>query len=141
MLAVVTLHPGVQGRNYRLSTERDYQAIWKAQKRLKAILDEWESGGKKGLCPVPDETINPIRPSPNARGLSGVTRYGMLNFSDLFSTRQKVALLTFADLIQESNSNVSRACVHLLAIAIGRLADASVVKHWQWCGTQVRRIR
>ena len=42
MLAVVTLQPGMQGRNYRLPNDRDYQAVWKAQKRLKAILDEWE---------------------------------------------------------------------------------------------------
>lgn len=42
MLAVVTLHPGMQGRNYRLPNERDYHAVWKAQNRLKAILDDWE---------------------------------------------------------------------------------------------------
>jgi len=42
LLAVVTLRPGEQGRHYRLPTERDYQAVWKAQKRLKVILDEWE---------------------------------------------------------------------------------------------------
>ena len=60
MLAVVTLYPGIQGRNYRLPTEHDYEAVWKAQKRLKAILDKWEKEGKKGLCPVPDEPLPPI---------------------------------------------------------------------------------
>lgn len=47
MLAVVTLHLGIQGRNYRLPSERDYQAVWKAQKRLKEILDEWDAVGRK----------------------------------------------------------------------------------------------
>jgi putative DNA methylase len=64
MLAVVTHQAGIQGRNYRLPTKQDYNAVWKAQKRLEAILDEWERGGKKGLCPLPDEptpTINTHR--------------------------------------------------------------------------------
>ncbi|MBI3950366.1 MAG: DUF1156 domain-containing protein, partial [Acidobacteria bacterium] len=34
LLAVVTLKPGEQGRFYRLPTERDYEAVWKAAKAL-----------------------------------------------------------------------------------------------------------
>ena len=49
LLAVVTLRRGQQGRHYRLPTDRDYQAVWKAQKRLKAILDEWEVGQASSL--------------------------------------------------------------------------------------------
>jgi len=88
MLAVVTLHPGIQGRNYRLPVARDYQAVLSAEKRLDTILAEWERGGKKGLCPVPDEPLPPI-------GTLGfrVQRYGMLQWGDLFTARQKVALL------------------------------------------------
>ena len=77
MLAVVTLHPGIQGRNYRLPTEQDYKAVWKAQKRLKAILDEWERGGKKGLCPVPDEPTPAGGGSGAGRAFS-VQKYGMM---------------------------------------------------------------
>ncbi len=67
LIAVVTLKPNEQGRHYRLPNQSDYEAVWKAQKRLKAILDEWEKTpspqpspngrGRKGegLCPVPDE--------------------------------------------------------------------------------------
>jgi len=68
MTAVVTLHPGMKGRSYRLPAERDYQAVGKAQKRLKAILDEWERGGKKGLCPVPDEPLPLMSGTFNAEG-------------------------------------------------------------------------
>ena len=91
MLAVVTLKPGEQGRHYRLPTERDYEAVRKAQERLAAILGEWERGGKQGLCPVPDEPLPPI-------GTLGfrVQRYGMLQWGDLFTARQKVALATLA---------------------------------------------
>ncbi len=116
MLAVVTLSPGIQGRNYRLPTERDYEAVWKAQKRLKAILDEWEKGGRKGLCPVPDE------PTP-AGGGSGAGRafslwkYGMMVFGDLFTARQKIALSVFGKNI--TGLPISRP----LALALGKLVD------------------
>ncbi len=92
MTAVVTLHPGIQGRHYRLPTERDYQAVWKAQKRDQQMLDEWERGGKKGLCPVPNEPLPPI-------GTLGfrVQRYGMFQWGGLFTARQKVGLLVLTN--------------------------------------------
>jgi len=88
MLAVVTLRPGEQGRCYRLPIERDYKGARKAQERLAALLGEWERGGKQGLCPVPDEPLPPV-------GTLGfrVQRYGMLQWGDLFTARQKVALV------------------------------------------------
>ena len=67
LTAVVTLRPGKTGRHYRLPTEADYAAVRAAQARLAGILDEWERGGKQGLCPVPDE------PTP-AGGGSGAGR-------------------------------------------------------------------
>jgi len=97
MLAVVTLRPGEQGRHYRLPTERDYEAVRRAQERLAAILGEWERGGRQGLCPVPDEPLPPI-------GTLGfrVQRYGMLQWGDLFTARQKVALVTLVKLTTEA---------------------------------------
>lgn len=125
MLAVVTLNSGVQGRNYRVPTGRDYQAVWKAQKRLKAILDEWERGGKKGLCPVPDEPFPPI-------GTLGfrVQRYGMLQWGDLFTARQKVALVTLVRLLTHrrgvegiESKALSEALRIAMAMVLGRCAD------------------
>ena len=88
MTAVVTLRPGEKGRHYRLPTEADYAAVRRAQERVAEILAEWERGGKQGLCPVPDEPLPPI-------GTLGfrVQRYGMLEWGDLFTARQKVAFL------------------------------------------------
>ncbi len=123
LLAVVTLKPGEAGRHYRLPTERDYEAVWKAQKRLKEMLDEWERGGKQGLCPVADEPLNSIRPSPNARGLSAVTRYGMLTFADLFTARQKVALVTLARLTTEAQRTQRSEIAELMAVLVNRCAD------------------
>jgi len=118
MLAVVTLKPGEQGRHYRLPTERDYTATRKAQERLAAILGEWERGGKHGLCPVPDEPLPPI-------GTLGfrVQRYGMLQWGDLFTARQKVALLELAR--RASHESVPTGVSGALSLAVGRCCEQS----------------
>jgi adenine-specific DNA methylase len=124
LLTVVTLKPGEQGRHYRLPTERDYEAVRRAQERLAAILEEWERGGRQGLCPVPDEPLPPI-------GTLGfrVQRYGMLQWGDLFTARQKVALLEFGRSVArhwntEGNER-GRCCdlVELVALAASKRAD------------------
>jgi adenine-specific DNA methylase len=117
LLAVVTLRPGEQGRHYRLPTERDYEAVRKAQERLRQILDEWERGGKQGLCPVPDEPLPPI-------GTLGfrVQRYGMLQWGDLFTARQKVALVTLARLVRERPGADGEAVRAAMAICVDKVA-------------------
>ena len=121
LLAVVTLHPGMQGRNYRLPTERDYQAVWKAQKRLKAILDEWERGGKKGLCRVPDEPI----PLTEIRRIS-VPLYGCTSWGNLFTSRQSVALTILSGLARSqstSSAALTSAVNRLLALSVSKQAE------------------
>ena len=115
MLAVVTLQPGAQGRHYRLPSEHDYKAVWKAQKMLSQILDEWERDGRKGLCPVPNEPLPPV-------GTLGfrVQRYGMLQWGDLFTVRQKVALLS---LTSHAQSVKQSAVKELLALSLSKLAE------------------
>ena len=48
-----------------------------AQARVSNLLEEWERGGKQGLCPIPDEPLPPI-------GTLGfrVQRYGMLQWGE-----------------------------------------------------------
>jgi hypothetical protein len=124
LLAVVTLREDEQGRHYRLPAKRDYQAVWKAQKRVKEILEEWEKGGKRGLCPVPDEPLPPI-------GTLGfrVQRYGMLQWGDLFTARQKVMLTLLLRLINDSGDISIR---ELLALTLGKLADkATSLCRWK----------
>ncbi len=93
LLAVVTLQEGERGRQYRLPTDKDYKAVWKATKKLAEVAAGKLSGG---LCPVPDEPLPPI-------GTLGfrVQRYGMMQWGDLFTARQKLALF---QLIRESRS-------------------------------------
>src|SRR5438093_11290547 len=79
LLSVAVLRPGQSGRAYRTATPADYQPIRLAKQMLARITTETLPDG---LSVVPDEPINSIRPSPNARGLSAVTRYGMDTFGD-----------------------------------------------------------
>jgi putative DNA methylase len=44
---------------------------------------------------LPQDTINPIRPYKNTRGLSAVTRIGISRFRDLYTARQAIAIRTF----------------------------------------------
>jgi adenine-specific DNA methylase len=126
MLAVVTLKPGEQGRHYRLPTERDYEAVHNAQKRLAAILDEWERCGKQGLCPVPDE------PLPLMSGTFNVPIYGMNRWGDLFTARQKVALLTLSTLVERvGREETTGALREVLALSLGKvLRHCNVVSKW-----------
>jgi putative DNA methylase len=137
MLAVVMLRPGETGRHYRLSNGRDYGATWNAKKRLKGILDEWERDGKKGLCPVPDEPLPPI-------GTLGfrVQRYGMLKWGDLFTARQKVALVTLArHMAACSNCDHVSADHELLSVVVSRCSSFwSSLNMWVSTGEFVANV-
>jgi adenine-specific DNA methylase len=118
LLAVVTLRPGETGRHYRLPTERDYEAVRKAQARVAKLLADWERGGKQGLCPVPDEPLPPI-------GTLGfrVQRYGMLQWGDLFTARQKVAMRTVALAAHDRPQTGDDSTRTTMTMVVGRCAD------------------
>ena len=126
LLAVVLLKPGETGRHYRLPAGRDYEAVRQALARVTKILDEWDRAGKQGLCPVPDESLPPI-------GTLGfrVQRYGMLQWGDLFTARQKVALATLARLVRERPGADGEAVRAGMAFAISKQSDFnSTLSRW-----------
>ena len=135
MLAVVTLKPGEPGRRYRLPTERDYEAVRKAQAWVARILEEWERGGKMGLCPVPDELLPPI-------GTLGfrAQRYGMLQWGDLFTARQILGLCTLTSVARASAPDGS-PLLALLSFLVSRASDrnASLVG-WDTNGEKVGHV-
>ena len=114
MTAVVTLKEGQQGRHYRLPTDADYTAVRLAQERLENILDEWVAEGRQGLCPVPDEPLPPI-------GTLGfrVQRYGILQWGDLFTARQKAALVELRRLTASAQTDREP-----LSLALSRASNA-----------------
>ena len=122
MTAVVALKPGQTGRHYRLPTDRDYEAVHKAQALVAQILEKWECGGKQGLCPVPDEPTPAGGGSGAGRAFS-VQRYGMLQWGDLFTARQKFGLTVLGGWIQGAEG--AQAMRELLALALDRIASRS----------------
>ena len=118
MTAVVTLRSGEPGRHYRLPTEADYHAVRLAQERVARILNEWEQGGRQGLCPVPDEPT-PIGGGSGAGRAFSVQRYGMLRWGDLFTARQQAALLVLGRLTASNEAHQQT-----LSMAFSRTANA-----------------
>ena len=120
MTAVVTLKPGEKGRHYRLPTSEDYAAVRRAQARVERILDTWEREGRQGLCPVPDEPT-PTKNTHRAVG-SQIPLYNMVQWGDLFTARQKTALVEFVRMMANPSVGVLE---ELIALLLGKMADGN----------------
>jgi adenine-specific DNA methylase len=128
LVAVVTARSEQQGRTYRLPTERDLAAARAAAEELRRRAKAG-SGTNRSL--VPDEPIPTERPSPNARGLSAVTRMGVRTFGDLFAPRAALTLTTLNRLVEAISDDLSQteepglaaAVASCLALAVDRQAD------------------
>lgn len=119
IVAVVTLRPQEPGRHYRSPTDRDYQAVWKAQVRLAMIRARVGTDGKEAY-PTPNEPT-PQDGTGSVGGGFRTRKYGIQCFGDFFTARQSLALLTLARLVREHcASDDSR---DVLALVLGRLAD------------------
>jgi len=133
MIAVV-LHNPKTGKTYRIATDKDVELFKEAEKYLeekrKKLFEEW------GFDPVPDEPM----PPKETLGFR-VQRYGMLKWGDLFNSRQKLALITFAEKVRSAYKEMLRenieeeyakAVVSYLAFMISKLADwNSVLSIWR----------
>ncbi|MGE3776314.1 MAG: DUF1156 domain-containing protein [Pirellulaceae bacterium] len=126
LLAVVTLRPGAAGRHYRIPKAADYESVWKAQKHLEQCLVRWERSGRPGNCPVPDEPT-PVGGGSGAGRAFSVQKYGMRQWGDMFTARQKVALSVFAGLLADQGSQYRG-----LTLAFGKLVDlANALCPWE----------
>jgi len=93
LYAVVIQTP--RGKDFRLPTDEDLEAVRRAEEELARRLPEWEA---RGLVPgeaFPD-TANDIRP----------LHYGMATWADLFSPRQLLALCTYVEAYHEVAAEV-----------------------------------
>ncbi len=112
---------GEQGRDFRLSSEKDLEAFRFATELAQQTVLKYPDA-------FPDELINPIRPFKNTRGLSAVTRIGCLSFSDLYNRRQALAIHTLYQVLQRarqqkefpSDKRFGDAVQILLAFAVDR---------------------
>jgi adenine-specific DNA methylase len=144
LLAVVTLEPHEIGRQYRLATERDYEAVHRAQGRVARLLGEWVDSKRKGLCPVPDE------PLPSPPGKSEVTKdayynfmplrlYGYERWGDLFTARQKASLEALIRIIGAAGAG--QEVNEILALSVSRYSDIfNAFCRWENTKHQVRNL-
>jgi adenine-specific DNA methylase len=135
LLAVVTLKEDEQGRRYRVANERDYEAVCKVQRALKRKAREMLPNG---LSPVPDEPL----PAIGTLGFR-VQRYGMLQWGDLFTSRQKLAFIALINAVNRLSAatEMTRAVKQIAGLAVSRFSDISnALCVWETTKTQVRNL-
>jgi len=135
MVAVVTSKADTNGKKYRIATAKDVQIFQKAEEYLKEkrerLMVEW------GIDPVPDE---PLVRVPVSFGVINVWVYGMNIWGALFNSRQKLALITFAEKVRQAYQHMldsryekeyAKAVVSYLGFMLSRVPDVnSTLCHW-----------
>lgn len=116
---------GPSGKEYRAPGDHEQDVM-----RSSAVIHPW-------LVSDPlDEPIDPIRPSPNARGLSGLTRYGITSFGDVFSRRQQFALVGLCESITKAREIADKddwlgLVLDIVTLAVDHVANRnSTLCHW-----------
>ncbi len=97
---------------------------------------------------APNEVIDPTRPSPNARGLTAVTRYGLNHFNDLFTDRQLVFLMHMVATVRQAITSMSevydsaelvRSVAAYLGLFVTRNAQTNTTMS-RWRGDTAGRV-
>jgi adenine-specific DNA methylase len=132
LLGVVTLKDNAAGRQYRVATDRDYDAVWKAQKAIAKIADQKLPNG---LSPIPDE---PLRRVPVSFGVINVWVYGIETWGKLFSSRQALLLTTLAGRVRSLPDVAQREG---MAILVDRMADGNAsLSNWLASREEVKHV-
>jgi putative DNA methylase len=121
LACVIGTSNGSNGRRYRLATVQDELLFQKAA----VALEELQGKTTGRLSLLPEGEINHLR------GFFNVVLYGMRRWCDLFSSRQSLALATYARLIRErcgdvaekEDSDFAAALQTCLSMALGRMVD------------------
>jgi putative DNA methylase len=142
IIGVVSHQKGIQGKKYRSADEKDF-ALFKSaeqtlQKKRLLLEEQW------GIDPVPDEPIHTpdskeYRPGGLLYNFTPVLLYGMKEWGDLFNSRQKLALITFAEQIrlvydqirQQTDELYAKAVVTYIALAFDHIVEKNnVLSRW-----------
>lgn len=127
MMAVVCIRTGSQGKVY-ISADQISDLLPHEPEVLHRLGKLKADSGMN----VPSETIGKLRPSPNARGMTAVTRHGLNSFGDLFSPRQMLSLLHFTHGVCKARQQMldleyqpdrAKALSAFLSLVVDRLAD------------------
>ena len=133
LLAVVTTHPHLAGKDYRAPHERDLRAL----KAVAARVASLEHESLNGLPAIPHEDA----PPDGALGFR-FQKYGIRRWRDLYTQRQLVALTTLARLVTSQSlreaigasglpEREQNAVLTCLALGVGRVNDlCSTLCRW-----------
>ncbi|MEL7592333.1 MAG: DUF1156 domain-containing protein, partial [Anaerolineaceae bacterium] len=93
LFALATKESG--GLNFRVPSHDELEAVRNAEIALSQYLPSWEAAGLVPSDPIPDgnKTDEPHR-------------YGMFQWTDMFSPRQLLAMLTFLETLQELSGEI-----------------------------------
>ena len=129
---------------YRIANNNDVQIFEQSaeylQNKRKSLFDS------SGIDPVPDEPL----PIHRTKGSSGfrVILYGAINWGDLFSSRQKIALITFIQKVRDVyfkmiaegyDADFIKAVVSYLALGVSRMTEYSTI-YCRWDSGQERSV-
>ena len=125
------------GKMYKIADKNDVKIASGCDKKLNALTNKLQS--KWQINPIPDEPIEAKSQKPRA-----IWVYGMKTWGDMYNSRQKLALITFADAIrdayqkiikQESDKEYAKAIVTYLSLNFDRvLAYCSSLCVWHVTG-------
>lgn len=130
MIVVIFHHPKKIGKSYRIASEKDLEIFRQASNYLNQKIKNW----KWDFNPVPDEQM-PVKETLGFR----VQRYGMLKWSDLFNSRQKLCLVTFVEKVKNAYAKMieekydpeyAKNITTYLALGVDRLASFNTSICW-----------
>jgi adenine-specific DNA methylase len=138
LFAVLLEHNG--SRHFRSPTRRDHTAVQAARDAF-CELERTRPGV------FPTESINPVRPYANSRGVSGVTRIGISRFIDLYTARQATSVVAFQDAIRNVRAQhrgdqpIDDALETLLVLALDRLVMQNTsLSRWHNKGNKIEGL-
>ena len=108
LLAIVEYENGKNGKNYRIPTKQDYLAIQKANELLKLL--------PSGLIPI---EATPIGGGSGAGRAFSIYKYGMTQWGNLFTSRQKLFMVGLVKKIQAYTEDESLK--RILALVVDRV--------------------
>ena len=144
ILAVVTQHPNVAGKRYRLSTDADMEVFASAQillaEKRQSLHEKW------GMDPVPDEET----PVGTGGAPVRVRLWNLNTYGALFNPQQQLSLITFTEKIREAHTEMlaqgydvdyARAVTTYLGIWLNRMAEnLSNLCRWENNSQQTIRL-
>jgi len=127
LLAVITLKPDGT-RNFRVPNKNDLNAVSEAEKQLRRIKKS-----SNNFSVIPNEPTPDSR-GPGASRAFSIRKWGMQTWGEIYTTRQKLALITFCELVREAHKKViyenndrllANAVATCLAVAVSNMSHYS----------------